>query len=258
MNIIVTAGGTSERIDNVRSITNCATGRLGSLIAREFLRRLPEKKNKLYYISSANAAVPDKNDSRVQIIPVTGTDELQWQMKKLLTEKQISVAVHSMAVSDYKTCRVTTVKKLAGEIAAKSNSLCEAHLIDAGEIEQSILESGINTETKISSEIEHPVLILEKTPKVINMIKTISPKTVLVGFKLLSGISHEVLIETAYQLLLKNKCDFVLANDTDSMKNGGHEGFLVDEYRNVTALSGKDAIAKGLVSAALEKLGAAK
>ncbi|MDR1596547.1 MAG: phosphopantothenoylcysteine synthase, partial [Treponema sp.] len=31
MNILISAGGTRERIDSVRSITNTATGRLGSL-----------------------------------------------------------------------------------------------------------------------------------------------------------------------------------------------------------------------------------
>ena len=35
MNIIVTAGGTSEPIDNVRRIANTGTGRLGSLVADE-------------------------------------------------------------------------------------------------------------------------------------------------------------------------------------------------------------------------------
>ena len=35
INVIVTAGGTSEPIDNVRRIANTGTGRLGSLIAEE-------------------------------------------------------------------------------------------------------------------------------------------------------------------------------------------------------------------------------
>ena len=36
INILITAGGTSEPIDSVRSISNTATGRLGSLIADAF------------------------------------------------------------------------------------------------------------------------------------------------------------------------------------------------------------------------------
>lgn len=36
MRVLITAGGTSEKIDNVRSITNHSTGRLGCLIAEKF------------------------------------------------------------------------------------------------------------------------------------------------------------------------------------------------------------------------------
>ena len=48
--IIVTAGGTRERIDEVRSITNGATGRLGSLIADELSKRLSAQEHTLYYL----------------------------------------------------------------------------------------------------------------------------------------------------------------------------------------------------------------
>ena len=44
---IVTAGGTSEKIDNVRKITNSSSGRLGMLIANHLLN---ENKKELYII----------------------------------------------------------------------------------------------------------------------------------------------------------------------------------------------------------------
>ena len=37
MKLLITSGGTSEKIDQVRSITNHSTGRLGALIAESFL-----------------------------------------------------------------------------------------------------------------------------------------------------------------------------------------------------------------------------
>ena len=40
--IIITAGGSKEAIDNVRAITNAATGTLGSKIADEFLNSYSE------------------------------------------------------------------------------------------------------------------------------------------------------------------------------------------------------------------------
>ena len=39
LNIVITAGGTSEPIDNVRKITNSSTGKLGAVIAEELLKR---------------------------------------------------------------------------------------------------------------------------------------------------------------------------------------------------------------------------
>ena len=48
MNILITAGGTTETIDGVRSITNTGTGRLGSLIADEF-EKSPMINNIYYY-----------------------------------------------------------------------------------------------------------------------------------------------------------------------------------------------------------------
>ncbi len=36
MNVVITAGGTSEPIDMVRKITNSSSGKLGSIIASKF------------------------------------------------------------------------------------------------------------------------------------------------------------------------------------------------------------------------------
>ena len=33
INVVITSGGTSERIDNVRKITNSSSGKLGSVIS---------------------------------------------------------------------------------------------------------------------------------------------------------------------------------------------------------------------------------
>ena len=43
MKIIITAGGTSERIDDVRSITNTSTGRLGLVIGQHLLAEYGER-----------------------------------------------------------------------------------------------------------------------------------------------------------------------------------------------------------------------
>ena len=41
MLIVITAGGVKEKIDNVRSITNSSSGKLGQKIAQSFLEKEP-------------------------------------------------------------------------------------------------------------------------------------------------------------------------------------------------------------------------
>lgn len=43
MKILITAGGTSEPIDDVRKITNRSTGKLGLAIGERLLREYPDK-----------------------------------------------------------------------------------------------------------------------------------------------------------------------------------------------------------------------
>jgi len=54
-------------------------------------------------------------------------------------------------------------------------------------------------------------------PRIIDMVKSVAPKTHLFGFKLLSGVSHEELIQAAYGVLLESKATAVFANDAETL-----------------------------------------
>ena len=103
------------------------------------------------------------------------------------------------------------------------------------------------TGTKISSDDNNLVIVLKPTPKIISLIKALSPKTYLVGFKLLDGVSKEELIEVAKRLRDKNNCDLVVANDLENIRNGNHTAYIIDQEDNVCEANGKDDIAKKLV-----------
>jgi phosphopantothenate-cysteine ligase len=75
-----------------------------------------------------------------------------------------------------------------------------------------------------------------------------------VGFKLLDGVSRDTLIDTAYELLRKNRCEYVLANNAEDIRGKDHTGYLVDRDKNVQKYEGKDAIAKGIAAHILVKL----
>lgn len=219
MKVVITAGGTSEKIDNVRKITNSSTGKLGLCIANEFLKTVEEVE--ITYICSKETFCP--NDDRVKIKRIIGVDDLEREVRNVLENNDIDVFIHSMAVSDYKVDYVSTLEKLRNN------------------------EEFTMTDNKISSSLSDLVIVLKPTKKIISIIKDISPNTYLVGFKLLDNVTKDKLIEVATNLMIKNKCNLVVANDLENIRNGRHIGYIIDEENNVIVAEGKDDIAKKLV-----------
>ena len=222
--IIITAGGTSEKIDNVRKITNSSSGKLALTIAKTLLKEY--KDIWIDYICSKSALRP--NEERARIIEVEGVLEVKRAVEELLTNSKIDYFIHTMAVSDYRTDYVTTLEKLRESLQKEE------------EIET--LKGN-----KISSQEKNVVVVLKPTPKIISLVKDISPSTYLVGFKLLDGVQKEYLIEVAKNLRDKNKCDLVIANDLETIRKGQHLAYLIDKKDNIEKANGKEEIAKKLV-----------
>ena len=217
MNIIITSGGTSEDIDNVRKITNTATGKLGSVLADEYIKNYSKNIKNIYYLCPKTAILPQKH-KKIKIVNITNTQSLKEKIEKLLTTKSIDIFVHAMAVSDY------TV-----------DCVCDKNLNKL-------------SSSKISSSLDEIIIKLKPTPKIISLIKKISPKTTLVGFKLLSNTTKQNLVETAYKLLQKNDCNFVLANDTKNITSTKHIGYLIDKNKNITKCNTKQHIAQTIAT----------
>ena len=236
MKIVITAGGTSERIDDVRTITNSSTGSLGYAIGQAFIKRAKTEENpdgpieKIYYLHGQRAKAPEHES--VEAIPITGVLDLQEKLTKVLTEDRIDACIHAMAVSDYMVHQVTTLDKLMGT----------EHPEHAQDL------SG----NKISSDIDDLIIHMKRSPKVISGIKKASPDTTLVGFKLLSGVPHEELIDVGYRLLQKNDCDFVMANDLQEIGKDYHKGYLIHRDKSYDTMQTNDEIAEMIVRRVLE------
>lgn len=221
---VITSGGISEKIDNVRKITNSSSGKLGMTIANHLL----ESKSDItiYYVCSKNALRP--SNKRVKIIEVARTLDLKDKVESLLKNEKIDYFIHTMAVADYMVDYVTTLDKMKKSFLNNS-------------------DMEVIKDTKISSYENNLVLVLKPTPKIISLIKKESPLTYLVGFKLLDGVSRKELIEVAKRLRDKNKCDLVVANDLEDIRNKEHKAYIIDKEDNVVEASDKEDIAKKLV-----------
>ena len=212
MKILVTSGGTSEKIDRVRSITNHSSGKLGKIITETLLKSGHE----VCLITTLQAVKP-VSQSNLTIIEIKNTADLLQVMKNKVMDYQ--VLIHSMAVSDY------TPVYMAG--------------FDEVEASQDLTEflDKKNQETKISSKEDVQVLFLKKNPKIISLIKEWNPKIHLIGFKLLVGVSQEHLIQIARESLEKNQADLIVSNDLTQISSEQHKAYLVEKNSFQTAMS---------------------
>ena len=97
MKVLITAGGTSERIDQVRSITNHSTGRLGQAIAEAFL---VHETVTIDYVTTRSALKPTAS-KLLTIHLIDSTQDLLDTLERLMQDNTYHAIIHSMAVSDF-------------------------------------------------------------------------------------------------------------------------------------------------------------
>lgn len=98
--ILITAGPTWVPIDNVRVISNIATGKTGVLLANEARRRGAKVTLLLGPISNCGL------DKSVNIIRFRFFNELKNNLIKELRTKRYDIVIHSAAVSDFKPAKI--------------------------------------------------------------------------------------------------------------------------------------------------------
>ncbi|RSJ16979.1 Coenzyme A biosynthesis bifunctional protein CoaBC [Streptococcus intermedius] len=222
MKLLITSGGTSEKIDQVRSITNHSTGKLGALIADSFL----EQGDQVTLITTRNAIKPAAHPNlTIQIIE--NVQELFEMMKPLV--KTHDVLIHSMAVSDYTPIYMTGFEQIT-----TSQDLTE-------------FLNKTNKQSKISSKDNYQVLFLKQTPKIISQVKKWNPNIRLIGFKLLVDVSKEELLTVARASLTKNQAEIIVANDLSDISDNQHHAYLV-KINSVIKVDTKEEIAQQLVT----------
>lgn len=252
MNILITAGGTSEKIDNVRSITNHSTGRLGKAIGETFLAQ----GHTVTYVTTPQAVRPIQ-EKHIKLIEIETTKELETTLRKLFKQEQYDGIIHSMAVSDFTTETTFSedlfIEKLAAKLSQNGHPTDLAELTEKLYLSLDELGKTIQSEKKIPSGTDRLLLFLKKNPKIIAMLKEQQPKAILVGFKLLVGVSEEELIRVGRSILTKNHCDFVLANDLEQIHGEQHYGYLIDSAGKFELAQTKSDIAQLIVNNVAKK-----
>ena len=116
-------------------------------------------------------------------------------------------------------------------------------------------------ERKISTNTEKEFMVkLKPTPKIVDVVKKVSPDVFLVAFRAESNLSDEELIESAYSRLKKAKADLITANDIGRKDVGfgydTNEVFIVDAEKKVVhvSLATKREVAKRLFDVIIGKL----
>jgi len=147
--------------------------------------------------------------AKLRLAPVRTVGDVLEAVTRILAAGSTDAIVHAMAVLDY--------------------------------------EPETTADEKIPSGRESIELRLVPTPKVIDAIRELAPKALLVGFKLLAGAEQGELRRAALALMQRSGADLVVANDLTDIQHGEHTAvFIQPDGRELGPHRGKRGIAEAL------------
>lgn len=204
--ILITAGATREKIDDVRFITNLSTGKTAATIADNFI----SKGHQVFYLHGIDCKLPQSN---CQLIDFTSFDDLKKTLYDLLQNNEFDFIIHLAAVSDY------TVEKIEFD----NNKITYSEIV------------------KIDSQLNHLKIHLKQTEKLVDKIKSFSKnKNVrLISFKFSGADEIQKSISEAERLLTSSNSDYVVLNHFKDRENNIQKNFLVLD-RNKNQLKAPD------------------
>ena len=184
---VITAGGTHEHIDDVRYITNHATGALPASMAEVLLGMGHD----VVYIHGPKARTPKEINygGSLTFVPITSAYEMFCVLMGACLNNPYAV-ICAAAVADFAPIKVD------GKISSQQSS-----------------EDGSIT------------IKMYPTAKVIDVVKQISPKSRLLGFKFLAGATDEELVAAAWKLMERSGATTVFCNTLEQYE--ARKGFLV-------------------------------
>ncbi len=232
--ILITGGPTNEHIDEVMKITNMSTGSLSLDIAK----CAADAGCQVTLI--VTASVPGSaryeryglgENPMVTTVPIETTQDMFDALQEAsLDPRGFDVVIHAAAVGDYKPEFSFRLEDMAAELARAVLDMDEA---DEAQLTQALLDimadplCKVNDDSKISSYEPHLTVKLTLTRKLIAQLRDWFPGALLVGSKLLENVSRDYLVEVAQKLCVKNRMDYIMANDLAELRSGKPYRYLV-------------------------------
>jgi len=239
----VTGGGTIAPIDDVRRIANFSTGRFASEISEQALAQGHEVR----HIRTPSAMAPFYRSAALDL---DGEDS-DAEFERLARLRESYRAVRHRF-------RLVTLQE--GTVADYATELWR--ILDNEPIDVVFHAAALSdyeperTSGKLSSGAGEMNLRCVPVPKVIRTVKDHAPGVFLVGFKLLSDVSEERLIETARAAGAANRADLTVANDYRTVREGRHTVHLVSPDGSYETLPPGRDLAERLVRRVVSLLGA--
>lgn len=240
MKVIVTAGGTVEPIDDVRSISNYSTGRMGITIANYLLSQ------GVKVIFVANQNIQDKLLDHDLLIrkEITNVKSVMITLENILLNEDINAVIHTMAVSDYKVYGVCSEEQIETVFSAQDLNYT-----------QFINQFTPMVNQKLNSSHEELYIRLTQTPKIIQYIKKWQPDTLLIGFKLLVDANIKQFEEATLKQQYLANSDYVVANDLQKITDEYHHTMIFKDGQIIKESNTRTDLAKHIFELILIKEG---
>ncbi len=183
--ILITAGGTRETIDGVRTLTNMSTGQTGAALA-DYLH---EQGFQVLLLTNKYSVMP-KSDVKVDTFE--SFRDIYNTLRALGQTQSFDMILHAAAISDYSIEGIHTPE---GDI--------------------------LPGQSKISSQHTNISIKLKRNEKILPRLKDIfSNQPLVVGFKLTSTESKEEQARAIFSLFTDNSVDYVVHNDMKDINKG--------------------------------------
>jgi phosphopantothenate---cysteine ligase (CTP) len=249
MNIIITAGGTTEKIDGIKKITNISTGKLGSMILEKIVEKFKnEKELCIYYLSPRSSIKPKYIDeSKIIYLDTDSIEQVNFALTKLFQHSHIDWFIHSMAHSDFQIKNIISKKDINNYIHTHiKNGMTSQEIIKVIDASHDKVHNFFNDRI-ISTENDELIINLTKTQNFLEKVRNDYKDTKIISFKILNGSIRETLIKEGIDLLKKTKSEYVIASDLKDIKTGLTVSLLINKNGDAIEMIDKNDISENIV-----------